>query len=62
MCDENAEYKNETCMCKEGYWGNGIVCYEKKGEVLSLHSKLYQSVGRRWMACVRDPRMYKIRP
>ena len=34
VCDENAEYKNETCVCKNGYSGNGIVCVKQQGKVL----------------------------
>ena len=31
-CDENADYKEGQCVCRENYIGNGIVCREQRGE------------------------------
>ena len=31
-CDENAEYKEGECVCRENYTGDGIVCRRLAGE------------------------------
>ena len=31
-CDENAEYKEGVCVCRENYTGDGIVCRKRDGK------------------------------
>ena len=31
-CDENAEYEERKCVCRENYTGDGIICRRLEGE------------------------------
>ena len=36
-CDENADYIKGQCVCRENYYGDGIVCREWKGEFPTIY-------------------------
>ena len=57
-CDENAEYEEGQCVCRENYTGDGIVCRRLAGEYIPNcnYGYIYQSLSgmcRKFLTCVQ---------